>query len=123
MMQRIVALAAFLALLAASIGSADLVQPRPSERKPELIAGMTRSYLEPFKQGQSALAIASGNGRSRLAMYVFDVHGNCLGKDDHSAPATGDDLIVAWYPAADGLYSIDLHNEGLEKNAYQIAVR
>lgn len=117
------ACSALTVLLCVSLGSADLVKPRMAETKQTLAAGMTRSYVDAFKKNERALAIASGAGHSCMGLYVFDSHGNCLAKDDLSAPATADDLIVAWYPAEEGRYSVDVRNAGFEANKYQIALR
>ncbi len=110
-------------LLCVSFGSADLVKPREPMTKVMLPAGATRSYMDAFKKNERTLAIASGNWRSCLRLYVFDSQGNCVAKDDISSPGTSDDLIVEWFPAQDGRYSVELRNAGFETNTYQIALR
>jgi hypothetical protein len=111
-----------LALLCVSFGSADLVKSRKGETKQALPAGLTRSYVDAFKKGERALAISSGGGDSCMGLYVFDSQGNCLARDDFSAPATADDLIVEWYPAEQGRYSVELRNAGFQNNEYQFVL-
>jgi hypothetical protein len=122
-MRKIVACSVLTVLLCVSLGSADLVKARMGETKQTLAAGMTRSYVDTFKKNERALVIASGIGASCMGLYVFDSQGNCLAKDDLSAPATADDLIVEWYPTEPGRYCVDLRNAGFENNQYQIILR
>jgi hypothetical protein len=122
-MRKIMACSVLTVLFCVSLGSADLVKSRKGEIDLVLPAQMTRSYMDTFRKDERALAIASGNGRACLGLYVFDSQGNCLAKDDLSAPATADDLIVEWYPAEQGRYSVDVRNAGFETNKYQIALR
>jgi hypothetical protein len=121
---RIIMMCSVLAvLLCVSFGSADLIKPRAAETRRVLLAGLTRDYVDTFKKNDRALAIVSGGGDSRMGLYVFDRMGNCLAKDDFSSPATGDDLIVEWYPSEEGRYCVALRNAGFEANTYRIALR
>jgi hypothetical protein len=110
-------------LFCVSLGSADLVKPREASKDLIIPAGVTRSFVEAFKKNERALAIASGRGKACLGLYVFDRDGNCVAKDDISAPSTSDDLIVEWYPTEEGRYSVELRNAGFESNPYQFALR
>lgn len=122
-MRRVVAVAAFLGLMCVSFGSAELVKSRPPERDLTLAPGMTRTFVDTLKGSERALAIASGNGRACLGLYVFDTRGNCVAWDDISSPATSDDLIAVWYPAEEGRYSIDLHSGGFESSIFKFLLR
>ena len=122
-MRIIMACSVLAVLFCVSLGSADLVKPREAVKDPRLPAGMTRSYVDAFKKNERALAIVSGNGRACLRLYVFDNQGNCVAKDNISAPATADDLIVEWYPPEEGRFNVELQNAGFENNIYQIALR
>ena len=88
-----------------------------------LLAGLTRDYVDTFKKNERALAIVSGGGDSRMGLYVFDRHGNCLAKDDLSSATTGDDLIVEWYPSEEGRCCVAVRNSGFEANTYRMALR
>jgi hypothetical protein len=81
------------------------------------------SYLAPFEANQRAVVIASGNGRTYLGLYVFDRHGNCVAKDDHTGPATCDDCAVEWFPTEIADYSVEIVNLGRNSNVVQLAVR
>jgi hypothetical protein len=77
-----------------------------------------------FLPAQRALVIASGNGQSPLALYVFDPDGNCVAHDDLIDPRTySDDLAVEWYPPALGRYTIELRNAGYGNSNVQFIAR
>ena len=122
-MRIVVACSMLTLLLCVSLGSADLVKSRKEKGDAGLPGGMTDAYVHTFKKNERAVAVASGNGRSCLGLYVFDARGNCLAKDDHSPPATADDLIVNWLPAESGRYAVELRNAGFDNNTYEIALR
>lgn len=122
-MRKIIACSVLTVLSCVSLGSADLVKARMGETKQMIPAGTTRSYVDTFKKHTRALATASGTGASCMGLYVFDSQGNCLAKDDLSASATADDLIVEWYPTEQGRFCVDLRNAGFENNQYQIVLR
>ncbi len=110
-------------LLCVTLSSADFVRSRKEKGDTGVLANMTDSYVHIFQKNERALAVASGNGQSCLGLYVFDANGSCLAKDDMSPPATADDLIADWIPAASGRYCVDLRNAGFENNNYEIGLR
>ncbi len=116
--------ASILALL--SIGpwlNAELVTPRMADPEQKIMGHGVRPYVDTFKANERAVALASGNGDSCLALYVFDSAGNCVAADDRSEPATADDCGVEWYPLAQAKYSLEVRNLGPQENTYKIRMR
>ena len=72
---------------------------------------------------QRTTAIVYGDGRSPLALYVFDPHGNCVARDDFGQGRMTDDLAVEWYPPAEDMYEIDVRNLGRKQNIAEVAIR
>ncbi len=103
--------------------NADLVAPRQADTKQRIMGQGNRPYVDIFKANERAIVAASGNGKSCLALYVFDSSGNCVAADDRSDPATGDDCAVEWYPATQAKYSIEVRNLGSQENTYRIRMR
>jgi hypothetical protein len=76
--------------------------------------------LPPFNRTQTTLlgvagrpsrAVAVGNGRSPLAIYVYDRLGQCVAHDDDpSGPI--DDRVAAWVPAESGPFDVQIRNVG-----------
>lgn len=73
--------------------------------------------------GERSCVIASGQGASPLALYVFDAHGNCVARDEPVAARSGDDVAVEWFPATAGVFTIELCNAGPQANAAAVAFR
>ena len=76
-----------------------------------------------FQGGERSVVIASGNGRSPLALYVYDADGNCVAKDDLAPAATLDDVAVDWFPPTTGRYTVEMRNPGASANKVQMAIR
>ena len=109
--------------LCVSLGDASLVTPRKLG-DPERIAGLgVRATIERFKANERASAIVSGDGESCLGLYIFDAQGNCIAKDDVTAPQSSDDLTVEWFPAAAAAYSVEVRNAGIGVNQFELGIR
>lgn len=111
-------------LLCVSLGSADLVAPRKLEATPSITAFSARSTIESFKPNEGAKVILSGRTSDTiLGLYVFDSQGNCVAKDDDTTPQNGVDLAVEWTPSDVAPYAVEVHNVGMNGNAYVLAIR
>jgi hypothetical protein len=95
-------------------------QPRPADTMRPLTS---KFYEAEFKGNRRACAICSGDGSSVMALYVYDVYGNCVAWDDFPASNVRDDLAVDWYPPRDGYYVIEAHNCGILTNTCKIFLR
>jgi hypothetical protein len=97
------------------------------ERKPERasVTGFGQlSFADRFEGRKRALAMAIGNGRSYLGLYVFDRRGNCVAWDDYSGSVVGrDDLAVEWYPPETADYDIEVHNFSAGSNNVNFVIR
>ncbi|MSU80763.1 MAG: hypothetical protein EXS16_22085 [Gemmataceae bacterium] len=121
---RKILIASVLTLLSlASWLHAELVTRRVSDPEHEIMGHGLRVYVDTFKANERAVALASGNGDSCLALYVFDTDGNCVAADDRSDPATGDDCGVEWIPTVQAKYSVEARNLGSRKNEFRIRLR
>ena len=63
-----------------------------------------------------------------LAMYVYDAHGNCVGRDEFTERATQkrratDDCAVEWFPPITGFYTIEIRNQSLDSCTVQMAIQ
>jgi hypothetical protein len=95
-------------------------QPRATEAVRPLTS---KFYDAEFKGNRRACAICSGDGTSVMALYVYDVHGNCVAWDDFPASNVKDDLAVDWYLPQNGYYTIEAHNCGVQTNPCKIFLR
>lgn len=95
-------------------------------------SGFRQLELEPFSRESFTLrcqaklrstAIVYGHGRSPLALYVFDPHGNCVARDDFSPSRMTDDLAVEWFPPTEEMYEIEVRNLGRKQNIAEVAIR
>jgi hypothetical protein len=93
------------------------------EDKKALPPFATRFYTLEFKGGQRSVVFATGKGESRLGLYVYDTHGNCIAWDDEGNLATPDDCVVEWTPAKDGFYTVEIRNGGPATNKMRVAMR
>ncbi len=73
--------------------------------------------------GERSCVIASGKTGAALALYVFDGHGNCIARDEPVAAKAADDVAVEWFPAATGLFTIELRNQSAQPNTVELAFR
>ncbi len=97
---------------------------RVEKREIPLGAFRQTSMVVPYRGGEPALVIASGNGRSPLALYIYDKHGNCVARDDLVDPrSSSDDLAVEWIPSEDARYTVELRNVGTLTNTVSVVLR
>ena len=119
---RLLILSAAGVLLGVSIVSADL--ETPEKLAAVEIPGLgARATLRRFKANEEAQAIVSGKGSTCLGLYVFDANGNCVAKDDLTAPESSDDLTVKWVPHEAAAYSVEVRNGGIMPNSYEFLLR
>ena len=62
--------------------------------------------------GRESRAVALGNQRSPLGIYVYDPQGNCVAFDDEPTPKYFDDRIASWVPGLAGPYEVQVRNLG-----------
>jgi hypothetical protein len=110
-------------LLVAQGGHSAPFAVSPDLRKFTLPAYRHSTLIEPFKGKERAVAILSGDGATCLGLYIFDMHGNCVDRDDLSRKATFDDLVVEWFPPQDGPYAIEPRNLGVVANEAKMVIR
>ena len=110
--------------LCVSFGSADLVKPLPAAPKERIMAQSARSYSGVFKSDEPAGVQLFGDGHSSLLIYVFDARGNCVAWDDNITRAQFcDELGAEWIADAQGRYSVDVRNVGLDIHDFTLAIR
>lgn len=94
---------------------------REESREPFEIPPFQRiEFPQPALAGRDAQAIAIGNGRSAVGVYVFDPKGNCVAFDDEPNPAL-DDRVVVWTPTVTGLFGVQVRNLGFAVNTVETA--
>ncbi|GEM_PF-6987934 len=95
-------------------------------------AGFRQLALEPFgretysikcKAKESTRVIIWGQGSSPMAIYVFDVNGNCVARDDLSVGGISDDLALEWYSPTEANFDVEVRNLGRKSNTAEIAIR
>ncbi len=62
--------------------------------------------------GQESRAIAIGDGRTALGIYVYDPQGNCVAFDDEPIARYFDDRIAGWSPTVSGMHEVQIRNLG-----------
>lgn len=89
----------------------------------QLAAWTQTSRFQVFPAGR-AVVIASGNGQSPLALYVYDPEGNCVARDDVVEPrSSSDDVAAEWFPPEMGRYTVELRNLGYRTNQIDVVAR
>ena len=73
-------------------------------------------YTFTFRGGEVARAAVSGDGDTRLDLYVYDDNGNLI----TSQVGPGDDCLASWVPRWTGVFVIKVVNRGLLQNRYVI---
>jgi hypothetical protein len=105
-------------------GGPGRVPREPSVLRGELVTPYgSRAFKITFKGGEPALVIVSGDGTTYMGLYVYDEHGNCVGKDDLGDKGSHDDLAVRWVPPRTARYRIEVRNFGALPNTFQLAKR
>jgi hypothetical protein len=105
----IVALANSVELSRGAIGgpkqSVDVVKPLSTD-----------VYKIAFRAEEVARVAISGDGDTRLDLYVYDENGNLI----TSQVGPGDDCLASWVPRWSGVFFIRIVNRGLLPNRYTI---
>jgi hypothetical protein len=73
-------------------------------------------YKITFRGGEAARAAVSGDGDTRLDLYVYDENGNLV----TSQVGPGDDCLASWVPRWSGVFVLKVVNRGLLPNRYVI---
>lgn len=122
-MKRLLAmLGASAALAWAATGSGAPVEPfKPIVPAVPGLSSLT--FTLEFRGGKRANVIASGNGDSYMAGYVYDADGNCIAWDDGEVWKTRDDVAVDWYPRTTSVYSVEVRNSGPSPNECKVYIR
>lgn len=74
-------------------------------------------YKIEFRGGEVARVLVSGDGDTRLDLYIYDENGNLV----TSQVGPGDDCLASWVPRWTGVFTIRIVNRGLVSNRYIIA--
>lgn len=126
-MQRIGILAACAASIGAGLLWAGPVSPLADDAKVyskfTLEPFHVRSTAGEFKAREQTAVIAIGEGTTPLGIYVYDIHGNCVARDDLSYSAISDDLALEFHPAERGYFDIEIRNQGRRSNSVEVAIR
>jgi hypothetical protein len=120
-------------LAAATWGSTSPTNPEKPQLKLSLPAYNALTTVIACKGGERTCAIAATitNAPVLLALYVYDEHGNCVGRDEFDdrglsaekrRPAA-DDVAVEWWPPVDGSYTVELCNLSSTAGVVQMAIR
>jgi hypothetical protein len=79
---------------------------------------------------QSTFAIAATRTESGLlAMYVYDAHGNCVGRDEFNERPSQkprratNDCGVEWFAPTTGPYLVEVRNQSLESCVVQMTIQ
>ena len=76
--------------------------------------GRTDQYTITFRGGEAAVFAVSGDGDTRLDLYVYDQNGNLIDSD----VGHGDDKVCRWAPRWTGPFVIRVVNRGSVANRY-----
>jgi len=71
-------------------------------------------YKITFRGGEVARAAVSGDGDTRLDLYIYDENGNLI----TSQVGPGDDCLASWVPKWTGVFILKVVNRGLLPNRY-----
>ena len=87
------------------------------KRTVEIVAPLQADvYKLTFRGGEVARAAVSGDGDTRLDLYVYDENGNLV----TSQVGPGDDCLASWVPRWTGTFVLKVVNRGLLPNRYVI---
>lgn len=76
----------------------------------------TDQYKLTFRADEVARIAVSGDGDTRLDLYIYDEHGNLVA----SPVGPGDDCLASWVPRWTGIFVTWIVNRGLVSNKYLI---
>jgi hypothetical protein len=74
-------------------------------------------YKIRFRADETAKVAISGDGDTRLDLYIYDENGNLV----TSQVGPGDDALASWTPKWTGVFIIKVVNRGRLQNKYVIA--
>jgi hypothetical protein len=74
----------------------------------------TDQYKITFRGGEVARVAVSGDGDTRLDLFVYDENGNLI----TSQVGPGDDCLASWVPRWTGVFIVRVVNRGLVPNRY-----
>jgi len=77
----------------------------------------TDTFRIKFNGGEIAKVAISGDGDTRLDLYIYDENGNLV----TSQVGPGDDALASWLPKWTGVFVIKVVNRGLVSNRYMLA--
>jgi hypothetical protein len=87
------------------------------KRNVDVVAALaTDQYKIAFRGGEIARVAVSGDGDTRLDLYIYDENGNLV----TSQVGPGDDCLASWVPRWTGVFVIRVVNRGLLSNRYLI---
>jgi hypothetical protein len=110
-------------LFGATLGSGAPLDMKARAVEAPVDAFGAREFWGKFPGGKRSLAIALGDNRTNLGLYVFDAHGNCVARDDDMSLASRDDLAVEWLPAQTGLFTIQVKSLARISNRVLLVIR
>jgi hypothetical protein len=110
-------------LLGAVLASGSPLDPASRGFDVKVDAFGQKEYWRTFAGGKRALSIALGANQTNIGLYVFDAHGNCVGRDDTLSLLSRDDLVVEWLPAQTGLFTIQVKSLAAAPNEVTLIVR
>lgn len=88
------------------------------KRTTEVVKGLdTDVYRIAFRGDEIAKVAISGDGDTRLDLYIYDENGNLI----TSQVGPGDDALASWVPRWAGTFTIKVVNRGRIANRYVIA--
>lgn len=84
-------------------------------RTTEVVEGYgTDVYRIKFRGDEVAKVLISGDGDTRLDLYIYDADGDLV----TSQVGPGDDALATWVPRRAGVYTIKVVNRGRAQNKY-----
>ncbi len=88
------------------------------KRTVEVVEGLSiDTFRIKFNGGETAKVAISGDGDTRLDLYIYDENGNLV----TSMVGPGDDALASWTPKWTGVFSVKVVNRGRVQNRYVIA--
>ena len=87
------------------------------KRKVDVVEPLaTDQYKITFRGGEVAREAVSGDGDTRLDLYLYDENGNLV----TSQVGPGDDCLASWVPRWTGVFILRVVNRGRVPNRYVI---
>lgn len=89
----------------------------PRSGKYRISARDTQRFNVFFVAGRTARVAVVGDGYTILDLYIYDLNGNLIAKDERSTVA----LLVEWQPRFGQTFIIEVVNRGNTYNEYGVA--